>query len=120
MTLALVLGLASLSPASVNAAGAHGVVVPEGSKSVGKARFRSAKDWDRTLRFFRSVFRREKFVVFQTLSSPPGVKAVYIENTKPKRSWDCINVYQSKNKVFIYILKNGDAKRSRKKSSKQK
>ena len=118
--LGIILALSAFGTSSAEATGAHGVVVPNGSKPVGKSRFRSSKDWDRTLRFFRSVFRREKGVVFQTLKSPPAIKAVYIENTNPKKNWEGINVYQTKNQVFIYVIANRDAKKSRSKSSKRK
>ncbi|MEE2902853.1 MAG: hypothetical protein VYC39_11005 [Myxococcota bacterium] len=99
---AVSLNLASSTQA--NADGAYGVVVPKGSRSMGKAQFRSSKDWDRTLRFFRQVFRSDKGIVFQLMKSPPSVKAYHIQNINRKRTWDSVNIYENKQKVYISIL----------------
>lgn len=98
--LSLILG----NPQRTSAAGAHGVVVPQGSKTMGKSQFRSSKDWDRTIRFFRKVFRGDKGIVFQLMKSPPNVKAYHIQNINPKRRWDSVNIYENKQKVYISIL----------------
>ena len=119
--LGLCAAIGVITTTSANAAGgAFGVVVPDGSKQIAKARFRSSKDWDRTIRFYRSVYRREKAIVFQYLPSPPTVKALHIENTKPGQTWESINVYQSKDKVYIYVIANRNAKKSKSKSRRKK
>ena len=118
--LALCIALCTIIVPSADAAGLYGALLPEGSTQVGQARFRSSKDWDRTLRFFRSVYRREKNIVFQHLPSPPMVKAMYIENTKPGKRWEGINVYQAKGTVYLYVIANRDHIKSRQKSPKQK
>lgn len=118
LRLVFALGLLSAAPVHALAGGAHGVIVPGGSKLISKDRFKSSKDFDRTLRFYRSVYRREKTIVFQHLPSPPAVKAMYIENTKPGASWEGINLYRTRGKVYIYIIANRNKKNSKSRTKK--
>ena len=41
------------------------------------------------------------------IKTTPRVKGTYIANLRKKRTWDGINVYETRDKVFIYVIKSG-------------
>lgn len=89
-----------------------GAAIPDEVRRIDEGRFRSRRDWDRTLRFFRSVYRRTSGVVWRRIETPPNVKAIHIQNTKRKRKWDGINIYETKGgKVYIYVLRSTPKKK---------
>lgn len=89
-----------------------GALIPDEVHRVDDARYRSRRDWDKTLRFFRSVYKRTSGVVWRRIETPPNVKAIHIQNTRRKRKWDGINVYETKSgKVFIYVLRSTPKKK---------
>jgi hypothetical protein len=114
MVLGLVL-VAALHPRLAHAKSLYGAVVLDEVTDVEEGRFRSKRDWERTIRFFYSVYGKKTGVVWKALESTAKVKAVHIQNTAPGRKWDGINVYETKDgKVFIYVLKARPAKTDKK------
>lgn len=101
------IGIAVVSKPSVaQAAKVHGAFILDESVKVDKSRYKSKKDWDRTLRFFGSVYRGKPGIVFRKIASPPKVEAFYIENTNPNQGWEGINIYETSAGIFIYVIEN--------------
>jgi hypothetical protein len=82
----------------------HGAVVDDAAKKVSEGRFRSAEDWEKTVRFYRNVYGGKPGIVWRTVATPPKVKAIYIANTLPKRTWEGINIYETNGDIFIFVI----------------
>lgn len=93
-----------LAAGAAHAETVHGALLAEGAKKVGEGRYVAQKDWDKTVGFYRRLYAPGAGYVWRTLPSTPQVRAVHIENTKPGRTWDGINVYETRGKVYIYVL----------------
>ncbi len=83
-----------------------GATIPDDVSKLDDTRYRSKKDWDKTMRSFRNMYDRTSGVVFQRIATTPKVRNAYhIQNTRPDRHWDGINVYETADgKVFITVL----------------
>lgn len=93
-----------LFAASAGAETLHGALLAEGASKVGENRYVAQKDWDKTVGFYRRLYAPGTGYVWRSLPSTPQVKAVNIENLKPDRKWDGINVYETRGKVYIYVI----------------
>ncbi len=111
---------AILATRDVRAARVHGAFVLDESVKVEEGRYRSRKSWDKTLRFFRSVYRNKPGVVWRTVATPAKVKAIYLENTNFGQGWEGINIYEAQGKTFIYVVKSDTGPVPAKKSKKSK
>ena len=89
----------------------HGAILDDESKRVGDDRFRSKEDWEKTVRFFRGNYGGKPGYVWLTIETPPKVKAIHIENTHAGRAWEGINIYETNNEVFIFVVKAERKKR---------
>src|SRR5688572_20230042 len=78
----------------------HGVAL-DSVKKVGDSRFKSTEDWEKTVRYFRNAFGGRAGIVWNTIHTPPKIKALHIANTLPKRTWDGINIYETNGDIFI-------------------
>jgi hypothetical protein len=97
--------LTAAAPTDALAASVHGAAVIDGAVKIEEDRFKSPQDWDKTIRFFRSVYGRQPGIVWRSVASTPKVKAIHIANTRRGQSWEGINIYQVNNEVFIYVIK---------------
>ncbi len=80
-------------------------VVP-GSKSVGPHRFRSARNYEDTLDYYKKLFRDSS--VYRTTSEKivnnSEVRGIFFKNLAPKARWDGLNVYEYKGAVTIFVV----------------
>lgn len=81
-----------------------GLKLPPTLVPIDDTRYRSRKDWARTLRFFRAHYPARRGIVWKRLEAPPGVEALHIQNTRAGRRWDGINIYQTKRGVIVSLL----------------
>lgn len=89
----------------------HGAVVDDTAKKVGEDRFKSTEDWEKTVRFFRNAYGGKPGIVWRVIETPPKVKAIHIANTtakKQKGQWEGINIYETGNEIFIYVIRADD------------
>ena len=98
-------GALALSSTPAIAKKVHGAHVLDESRPVGDDRFQSMRDWDRTLRFFRSVYGKTAGVVWRRVDTTPKVKAIHIENTRRGQGWEGINIYETDGKIFVYVIR---------------
>lgn len=90
------------------AAGAEqvdGVQLPDGAARVGERRYRSPKDFEDTLTYFRTVYPAATYPR-RTVINQAGVKAVHI-SFPPGKSVEGINVYEDREtlrEVRIYLV----------------
>ena len=84
----------------------YGATIPDDVAKLDEGRYKSKKDWDRTMRSLRSAYENTKGIVFQRMITSPKLKNAYhIKNTQPNRRWDGINVYETaEGKIFIVVL----------------
>lgn len=79
-----------------------GAQLPDGSRKVGDRRYRSPKDYEDTLKYYRSVYPPGAFPR-RSIVSQPGVKAVHIVNPSGK-NFAGLNVYEARDEVRIFIV----------------
>jgi hypothetical protein len=102
-----VIGLAAavgLGPSGARAERLHGAVLPREVRPAGSNRFASAQTYPRTLRWFRRTYGRSEGIFFRPLRGSPKVQGVFIQNLRPGRAWDGINLYEAEGTVHIYVL----------------
>jgi hypothetical protein len=81
-----------------------GAILPDESEKVGENRFRVAKSYDETLKFFRQVYTPGRFPR-RPIADTPTVKAVHIENPDARPGqWEGLNVYELKNETRVFVL----------------
>jgi hypothetical protein len=89
------LGLADLRVA--------GAAMPDGAEKVAENRYRSAKSWDETIRFYRQVYPAR--YTRRPVADQPSVKAVHIDNPDARPGvWEGVNIYEAKGAVRIFVL----------------
>lgn len=96
--------------AAAQSARVHGVDIVPWSKKMGDGRYRSGRDFAKTLKFFRDNFRGSKRVRWHAEVNLPQVKYKHLENLSKKRKWDGVNIYElPKGQVYIYVLEHVEA-----------
>lgn len=98
--LAVLGGLLVATPASADVV--SGAQLPDGAQKVGDRRYRSPRDYEETLKYYRSVYPPGTFPR-RSIVSQPGVKAVHIVNPSGK-NFAGLNVYEARNEVRIFIV----------------
>lgn len=95
-----------------------GAQLPDGARKVAEHRYRSATDYEGTLKYYRSVYpianAPRRMIVNQ-----PGIKAVHIPNTTGRGSWAGLNIYEANDEVRIYVVPVGGSGSSGGKKSKK-
>lgn len=79
-----------------------GAQLPDEARKVAELRYRTSKDWDDTLKYFRSVYPKEKYPR-RDIVNQPGVRAMHIQNPSGK-GWEGLNIYQANDEVRIYVV----------------
>jgi hypothetical protein len=81
-----------------------GAVLPDEAVKVAENRFKVAKSYDDTLKFYRSVYAPGKYRR-RPIADQPAVKAVHIENPDAKPGqWEGLNVYEVKGETRVFVL----------------
>ena len=80
-----------------------GALLPEGSRKVAERRYKSATDFEGTIKFYKKTYpdftsARKKIV------NQPGVNAWHIPNTSGKGAWEGLNIYEANDEVRIYVV----------------
>jgi hypothetical protein len=91
-------------PALALAERVAGAVIPDEATKVGENRYRIAKSYDDTIKFYRQVYAPGKYAR-RAIADQPGVKAVHIENPDARPgTWDGLNVYELKGETRVFVL----------------
>ena len=98
----------------------HGVTMPPDARKIDDEHFRASKDYKKTFRYFSRMFAQSKGLVWRPIRGNPKVKGVHIINQRRGRSWDAINIYENRNKVYIYVLKAESTAKKTKKTRKKR
>ncbi len=80
-----------------------GAALPDYSRKVAERRWRSSRDWEGTMKFFRENYPQSQFPR-RSIVNQPGVKAVHIANPSGKAKWEGLNVYEHNDEVRIYVV----------------
>jgi hypothetical protein len=83
--------------------GSHGVSLPNGAVRVSEDRFRLPDSLEASLKWYKSVYRPEKYL--RTLiTNQPGLKAYHVSNPDPKGEWEGFNLYSYQGETRLYVL----------------
>lgn len=96
---------AALAALWVTAAGAEtasGAQLPDGAQKVGENRYRAPRDFDETLKYYRTVYPAQAYPR-KSIVNQPGVKAVHIVNPSGK-NFEGLNIYEANDEVRIYVV----------------
>lgn len=81
-----------------------GATLPDGSRKIAENRYRVPKDYEDTLKYFRTVYSPSKYGR-RTIAATAAVKAVHIQNPDAKPGqWEGLNVYEVKNETRVFVL----------------
>ena len=80
-------------------------LVPKSVAMAEPGRFQSSRSYERTVDYYRRLFRGRGGVRWRPIVSLPKLRAVHIASTDENTLWDGINVYENKGDVRIYVLK---------------
>jgi hypothetical protein len=95
-----------------------GAQLPDEARKVAELRYRTSKDWDDTLKYFKNVYPKDKFPR-RDIIAQPGIRAVHITNPGGK-GWEGINIYQANEEVRIFVVPTeSKGKKPSKKSGKK-
>jgi hypothetical protein len=99
----LVVLLALIVPGFATALDVAGATLPDGARKVGENRYQIDRDYEATLKFFRTTYPVR--YTRRPIADQPGVKAVHIANPDAKPGqWEGLNVYELKNEVRVFVL----------------
>ncbi len=86
-----------------------GVPLVPWSKKLDEGRYKSARDYEGTHKFFKDKYKGWRTIRFHREVSLPHVKYIHIQNTAKKRKWDGINIYAAPGEhANFYILPHVD------------
>jgi hypothetical protein len=74
------------------------------ARAVGEHRFRSPRNYDGTVEYYRKVLRSGWDVSWHKIINVSGLRATHIRNDKPKGRWEGLNVYEHKGATYIFIV----------------
>lgn len=81
-----------------------GAQLPDGARPIEPHRYRVERNYEETLKFFRSVYPPARYPRKQ-VANQPGIKAVHIDNPEAKPGgWDGLNVYELRGETRIFVL----------------
>ncbi|MBI4820564.1 MAG: hypothetical protein HY791_30130 [Deltaproteobacteria bacterium] len=92
-------------PVPATAATVAGALIMDGAKNVDTDRYRMAKDWDDTLRFYRRAYPSKDGYSWRFYADTPKVKIWHVANLKKKREWEGLNIYETPDGVFVFVLR---------------
>ena len=93
-----------LGGATASASTVSGAQLPAEVSRIDRQRYLSKRSWDRTIKFYQGVYGRKRGIIWKRIDTPPGIKAIHIANTRARRRWDGINIYEAEGKVTIFVL----------------
>jgi hypothetical protein len=74
------------------------------AKKVGEHRFRSPRNYDDTLNYYRKTILGAAHIVREKIINTSQVRAVFFRNKKPNARWEGLNVYEYKGSTIIYVV----------------
>lgn len=105
LAFAIALGASTLPRDASAQKKVYGVVMPPDAVQIGQDRYRTSQNISRTRRYFARTVGSGRGLIWRPIRGNPDVQGVHILNNRSGRTWDGINIYQHRGKVFIYVVK---------------
>lgn len=67
-------------------------------------RFRSPRNYDGTLEYYRDIFRGNPRIKRKKIINTGTVRAVHFQNTREGARWEGLNVYEHKGAAWIFVV----------------
>lgn len=74
------------------------------AKKIGEHRFRSPRNYDDTLTYYRKTILGAAHIVREKIINTSQVRAVFYRNKQPGARWEGLNVYEYKGSTIIYVV----------------
>jgi hypothetical protein len=75
-----------------------------GAKPIGENRFRSPKNFDETVSYYKKVLKGEYEASKEKIVTNSEVRAVHFRNQSHKGNWDGLNVVEYKEATTIFVV----------------
>ena len=101
----LAFALVFVAPFEAEARRVFGAQIPDDAEPTGRGtgHFVVRKPWEKLMKELQRSYREAPGIVIRRISTPPSVKAYYVENTRRGRTWDGINVYRDLDKRVNFL-----------------
>jgi hypothetical protein len=94
-----------------------GAQIPDGSQKVAELRYRTHKNFEETLKYYKDVYPPSNYPR-KPIVNQPGVKAIHISNPSGK-GFEGLNIYEANEEVRIFIVPLEPVKPVKKKAGKK-
>ena len=74
------------------------------AKKIGEHRFRSPRNYERTLDYYRKTVLRSPHVVREKIINTSEVRAVHLRNKRSGSTWEGLNIYEYKGTTVIFVV----------------
>jgi len=74
------------------------------AKKVGEHRYRSPRNYDRTLEYYRKTILGAAHIVKEKIVNTSAVRGTHIRNKKAGARWEGLNIYEYKGSTFIFVV----------------
>ncbi len=92
------------APAVARAERVAGALLPDDARRIEVNRYHIEKNYEDTLKFFRTVYPPAKYPR-RPIVNQPSIKAVHIENPgRRPGTWDGLNVYEFRGETRVFVL----------------
>jgi len=81
-----------------------GAPLPPGSRKLDEQRVASSRNYDDTIEFYEKLYKGNTGYRFRPILNAPGIKAVHFQNLKGSGGWSGLNIYETHNRVRIFVL----------------
>ena len=74
------------------------------AKKIGEHRFRSPRNYDDTLKYYRKIFAGNRYVAKEKIINTSEVRAIHYRNKRHNGRWEGFNIYEYKGSAIIYVV----------------
>jgi hypothetical protein len=82
----------------------HSAPVITWAKPAGKHRFRSPRNYEDTLLYYRKILKGAWKVSWKKIINSAAIRAQHIKNNKRSSSWEGLNIYEHKGATYIFVV----------------
>lgn len=104
LVLSSMAAIVSSGPSVAWAERVYGITLPPDARRIDEDRYRATQNYNRTIRYFSRLFGRSRGLIWQPIRGSAEVRGVHIINHRPGRQWDALNIYETDDKVYIYVV----------------
>lgn len=79
-------------------------VVPGATALLQQGRYQSPRSYEKTLDYYKRLFRSTGGVQWRHVVNLPGIKAKHVKSLFKRTNWEGINIYEHSGDVRIFVI----------------